>query len=221
MAFRRNDFNTDDVVKKYLAGQSAKSLAAEFGFSRQVVYRVLDCAGITPRNRSESMYLRMAQATPEERQALSQNAHDAKRGVSNSNEALHKRALAGKRFIGVFEQEFIDAFNKAGIPTFPQQPFLSYNFDIGCGNIAVEIHTIGGNPMHRPELIRRTMRCLEAGMNILYVALPATLSAVPDVCYSEAIRIVNESRLNPPSPCKYWVIGRAGKIYAEGCFDGN
>src|SRR5699024_7131513 len=102
----RNDFDINDLISRYLSGESVKHLAESFGFSRQVVYRVLRNANIKPRNRSESMYVRMAQTPPEERKRLASAANEAKRGLANTPEMLHKRAEARKRFIGIFENEF-------------------------------------------------------------------------------------------------------------------
>lgn len=216
---RRNDFDIDNLISRYLAGESAKKLAADFGFSRQVVYRVLRNANITPRNRSESMYTRMSQTTPEERKRLASAAHEAKRGLANTPEMLHKRALAHKRFIGIFEQEFIDALSNAGIPVTPQFPFLSYNLDICCGNIAVEIDTQGGIPTHKPKTMKRIVECLHAGMNMLYVAIPPKCTSIPLECYEQVISIVKACRTNPPVRCQYWVVRRTGEIYTSGSFD--
>ena len=218
---RRNDFDANDLINRYLSGESVKHLAESFGFSRQVVYRVLRHANITPRNRSESMYVRMEQTPPEERKRLALAANEAKRGLANTPEMLHKRALAHKRFIGVFEREFIDALTNAGIPVVPQQPFLSYNFAICCGNIAVEIDTQGGIPTHKPKTMKRIVECLHAGMNMLYVAIPPKTASIPVECYDKVISIVEECRRNPPARCQYWVVRRTGEVYSTGSFDFN
>ena len=73
----RLSVDCDNIIREYLAGKSVKQLASDIGHSRQVIYRVLRNAGITPRNRSESMYTRMAQTSPEERQT-----HLRRRGLS-------------------------------------------------------------------------------------------------------------------------------------------
>ena len=214
---RRNDFDADDLVRRYLAGESVKKLAESFGFSRQVVYRVLRHANITPRNRSESMYMRMAQTPPEERKRLALAANETKRGLANTPEMLHKRALAHKRF-GMFEQEFIDALTAAGIPVIPQEPFLSYNLDIGCGNVAVEIHTQCASPFGK-HFIKRLVQCVNAGKNMVYVWIdPRNVNLLPE-CYDKVVSIVKECRTNPPIRSQYWVVRGTGELYATGSFD--
>lgn len=212
----RVSVDTDYIISEYLSGKSVKALAADIGHSRQVVYRVLRNAGIATRNRSESMYVRMSQTSPEERQRLAAAAHEAKRGYVNSPETRHKMALARNKRVGAFEQEFIDALTNAGIETTPQQPFLAYNLDIGCGNVAVEIEVAHGNPLRVPKTFKRIMECLDAGMNMIYVAIPSKTSVIPDACYEQVISLVKECRRNPPTRCKYWMIRSTGEIYACG-----
>ena len=167
-SFRNNSVDADDIVNKYLAGESIKKLAETFHVSRNVIYCRLNHAGIHIRNRSESMYLRMSQTSQKERKKLTESANKAKRGKANTPEMLAKRALAQKRFIGKFEQEFINALDNAKIPVFSQEPFLSYNLDIGCGNVAVEIHTQCASPL-TANFIKKLVECVHSGKNMIYV----------------------------------------------------
>lgn len=215
---RRNDFDIDDLINRYLSGESCKSLANSFGFSRQVVYRVLRDAKITPRNRSQAMFVRMQQTPIEERKRLAHAANEAKRGLANTPEMLHKRAIAGKRFIGAFEHEFIEALEQSGIETYPQQPFLSYNLDIGCGNVAVEIHTQVASPVSK-NFIKKLVECVNSGMNMIYVWISPRHMNVTDACYNKVISLVQSCRANPPAITQYWVVRGTGEIYATGSFD--
>lgn len=220
MAQRQTGFDADNLVSRYLDGTSVKQLANDFGFSRSVVYRILRERGIPARNRSEAMYVRMAHTSKEERQRLASAAHEAKRGKANTPEMLHKRALAHKRFIGMFESEFIEAIKNSGIPVTPQEPFLSYNLDIGCGDIAVEIHRHTDSPL-APHHINRLMNCVNAGKSMLYVWISPCKNIVTDICYKQVITILKTFRSNPPSRSKYWVIRGTGELYASGSFDGD
>jgi hypothetical protein len=208
--------DSDNLINEYLSGKSIKQLATDIGHSRQVVYRILRNAGITPRNRSEAMYVRMAQTSPEERQRLSEAAHEAKRGYVNSPETRHKMALAKNKRVGIFEDSFVNALSAADIPVLPQQPFLAYNLDIGCGNVAVEIEVAHGNPLRIAKTFKRIMDCLNAGMNMIYVSVPSKASIIPDLCYKQVVSLVKECRRNPPLRCKYWMIRSTGEIYASG-----
>lgn len=220
MGTPRTKVNADDIIREYNAGKSVKALSDQFGVSRSVIVQRLHSAGIQQRNRSESMYLRMSQTSPEERKRLAKAANEAKRGLANSPEMLHKRALAQKRFIGIFEQEFIDCIESAGISTIPQEPFLSYNLDIGCGDIAVEIHTQTASPLST-KFIKKLMDCVNSGKSMVYVWIDPRKSIVTTECYNQVISILQSFRRSPPSASKYWVIRGTGEIYATGCFDSN
>ena len=216
----RLSVDCDNIIKEYFAGKSVKQLASDIGHSRQVIYRVLRNAGITPRNRSESMYVRMSQTSEEERQRLSAAAHEAKRGYINSPETRHKMALAKNKRSGIFEAEFISRLTAAGVPVYPQEPLLAYNLDIGCGPVAVEIHTQTGSPLTGKHLVK-LMNCLDAGKNMIYVWIDPRRIKFSDSCYEKVIALVQSIRSNPPGRCKYWVIRGTGELYASGCFDMN
>lgn len=217
MGVRRTDFNTNDLINEYLSGKSVKQLASDHGFSRQVVYRVLREKNVHIRGRSESMVVRMGNMTEEERKKNALAANEAKRGSKNTPEMLHKRALAKKRRIGMFEQEFIDAITDSGIPVSPQEPFLSYNLDIGCGDIAVEIHTQTASPLH-PHFAKKLMNCINAGKSMIYVWIDPQHIHLTGRCYEQVISILKQFRMNPPSRSQYWVVKGTGELYASGTF---
>lgn len=214
------NIDIDDLVRKYNSGRSVKSLAEEFGVSRGVIVHRLHSVGVTQRNRSESMFLRMSQTPTEERKRLAKAAQDARRRNGNSPEMLHKLAIAKKRFIGIFEAEFINAITSAGIDVIPQEPFLSYNLDIGCGDIAVEIHTQIASPLSS-RYIQRLMQCVKAGKNMIYVWISPRRLVVSDACYKNVISLIQSIRMNPPTRSKYWVIRGTGELYATGSFDSD
>ena len=220
MGTPRTNVNADDIIREYNSGKSVKALAEQFHVSRNVILQRLHAVGIKQRNRSESMFLRMSQTSEEERKRLAQAAHEAKRGYTNSAETRHKMALAKNKRIGAFEQEFIDMLVSSGVSVFPQEPFLAYNLDIGCGNIAVEIHTQIASPLSSRH-IKKLMECVKSGKNMIYVWISPRSFSVSDACYKNVITIVQSVRMNPPSQCKYWVIRSTGEIYATGCFDGD
>ena len=218
MARRYTNINVDNCINEYLGGKSIKQLAIDNGVSRQVIYRIFRENDVPVRNRSEAMFTRMANTTFEERQRLAFAANEAKRGLANTPEMLEKRAKAGKRFIGKFEQEFINAISSAGIHNIPQEPFMSYNLDIGCGNIAVEIHTQTGSPL-TPKFLPKLMNCVNSGKSMIYVWINPRKDIVLPECYENVVSIIQQFRSNPPVRSKYWVIRGTGELYATGSFD--
>ena len=218
MSRKNTHINANDCIKEYFAGTSIQQLAIDNGVSRQVIYRIFRENDVPVRNRSEAMFTRMANTTFEERQRLAFAANEAKRGLANTPEMLEKRAKAGKRFIGKFEQEFINAISSAGIHNIPQEPFMSYNLDIGCGNIAVEIHTQTGSPL-TPKFLPKLMNCVNSGKSMIYVWINPRKDIVLPECYENVVSIIQQFRSNPPVSSKDWVIRGTGELYATGSFD--
>lgn len=212
------DINTNDLIREYNSGKSVKRLAKEFHISRWTIIDRLNKAGIKQRNRSEAMYLRMSQTTNEERKRLTSSANQAKRGKPNTPQMLHKRAIAQKRFIGKYEQEFIDKLISAGIPVIPQEPFLSYNLDIGCGDIAVEIHTQFASPLST-KFVKKLMNCVNAGKSMIYVWISPRHLVVDTACYDKVIALIQEFSRNPSPISQYWVVRSTGELYAHGTFN--
>lgn len=74
----RVEIDLDKLVSLYNSGKSVKQLAEMFETDRNTIGRRLKSVGITPRGRSESMFLRMSQTSPEERMKLVAKAHIAR-----------------------------------------------------------------------------------------------------------------------------------------------
>lgn len=218
MSRKITTLDTNNIINEYLAGKSVLYLSRQNHVCRQVIQRILTENDVAVRNRSESMYVRMAQTSVEDRKRLAHAANIAKRGTHNTPEMLHKRALAQKRYIGIFEQEFIDALSNAGINVTPQEPFLSYNLDLGCGNIAVEIHTHTASPLSA-TYVKKLMNCVNSGKSMIYVWISPRHLIVDAACYNKVISLIQEFSLNPSSIGQYWVIRGTGEIYAHGTFN--
>lgn len=218
MSHKITSLNTNNIIEEYLSGKSVLYLARQNHVCRDVICRILTENNVAIRNRSQSMYVRMAHTPTDERKRLAHAANIAKRGSHNTPEMLHKRALAHQRRIGVFEQEFIDALSNAGINVTPQEPFLSYNLDLGCGNIAVEIHTQLASPL-TTKFVKKLMNCVNAGKSMIYVWISPRHLVVDSACYDKVIALVQEFSRNPSSISQYWVVRSTGEIYAQGTFN--
>ena len=217
---RVRDFDTNDVIDAYLGGESEKAIATRIGHSRNVVARVLRDAGVERRNRSDSMYVRMGKLTPEERRCNALAAHSARRRSHDAPETLARRARSKSRRVGRFEHEFCDALSAAGLSIEPQRPFLSYNLDIGCGNVAVEVHVKSSNPLSGTQG-KKAMNCLHAGLNMVYVWISPTDPVVTDSCYAEVVSIAKALCSDPSARGEYRVVRGTGKLYAAGRLDGD
>ncbi len=209
------------VLAAYGAGQSVKKIAAQFGVSRNVIARLLKLADITPRNRSESMLLRQAQSSPEERRALAAAAHATTRGKPPSPTHAHKLALTNQRTlgkVGMGEEEMIAWLTEAGLEAVPQLAVGPYNIDVAIHPVAVEIVTQPNNPHHVPRLGKRAEYLAKLGWFVLYVKLskrhPLTRGAAQQaIAFREAVQG------NPAACSQYRVIRGSGEMVAEGRLD--
>ena len=209
------DFDINDVIDAYLGGDSEKAIAERIGHSRNVVARVLRDAGVERRSRSDSMYVRMGKLTPEERRKNALAAQVARRGSHDTPDTLARRAKTKSRRVGKFEREFCDVLSSAGFNIKPQRSFLSYNLDIGCGNVAVEIHVRTSNPLTGVQG-KKVMNCLHAGLNMIYVWIDPRKPTVSDSCYAKVVSLVEEIGGNPSAHGEYRVVRGTGKLYAAG-----
>src|SRR5258708_5771589 len=134
----------DEAIALFQSGMSVKAIASRFNVARHVITRHLKIAGITPRNRSESMYLRMSQTNSDERVALTRASHAARKAMLTPEEWGIRQALAKQTNlskVGDGEKLFIQWLSERGVVNcIPQQAVGKYNLDIGVAPIAVEIH---------------------------------------------------------------------------------
>ena len=173
---RRHWIDSAEVVALYNSGRSVKALAGQFGVSRQVIDRRLKRAGITPRGRSESMYLRMSQTSEEERGRLSAAAHAAVRGKRQTFE--HRCKIARSReaspsCVSRIERVCLGVLEDHGFACTPQKAVGPYNIDVAIGVPPIAVEIFGGHwhasGSHAGRFRKRTDYILDAGWVPVYV----------------------------------------------------
>lgn len=158
--------DADDLVRRYLVGESTKQLGPAFGISSRVVSDYLRRAGVparthkeaaqivaeqgrnfTPEMRSASS-IRLRQkwdnATEEERRQMVNPAHDAVRGTHPTEETRCKIAATNARFArshSPYEVQFAEWLRERHVPFAQQAAIGRYNVDFAVGNVAVELTT--------------------------------------------------------------------------------
>lgn len=214
-----------EIARRYLAGESEKALAAALGTSRSAIRRRLDRQGVQARGRSESMYLRMAQATPEERAELASAAHGAVRGKSKTPEFLLARALGVERkgaeagSVSPAELMLAAWLREAGLTVAHQKAVGPYNVDLATGSVAVEV--LGGG-WHRSKKHRKRLRhILDAGWDVIYVWVDGRRSPLTAGAAEYVIAHLEFRDRNPAAPRCYRVIRGGGQFVAEGSADGD
>lgn len=205
-----------DVIRRYVGGESEKALAASFGCSRGVIRTLLNESGINPRNRSEGMYMRMAQSTPEQIAALTQAAHDAARGRSPSMEERCK--IARSKQVNIYHQSpservLLAMLAERGIfDGIPQLAIGPYNVDIGADPVAVEVFGGGwhGFGHHAVSLPKRVNYLFDAGWNVIVVAVTANQVELTERAADEVVAFIEQSRRDPTFRRQYRVIRGSG-----------
>lgn len=176
MPSKRIPLDIDNLVSQYKAGMSVKALAAELGVSRPVIVRRLSELGITPRGRSDSMFLRMAQATPEERMRLTEAAHAATRGRPQPEDRCIRQAQGRERtksHAGPDAIALAEALIACGLPVTLEKACGPYNIDLTLDTAAVAVEIQGGKwhayGRHGARLGKRREYILGAGWHLVEV----------------------------------------------------
>lgn len=164
MPRKLSDADADDLVRRYLAGESTKQLGPAFGVSSRAVSDYLKRAGVQARPRylgvvewqasltheqrsaksSAAMLKRWENAGEAERAAMLEPAHAATRGVPLSEERKERIARTRaerNRSQSVYEAAFAAWLTERGVSFVQQEAVGPYNLDFAVGHTAVEITT--------------------------------------------------------------------------------
>lgn len=222
---RKIDLPIDDIISEFNAGTSIKTLAAKHSISRDVLIRRFNELGITTRSISESMYIRMANTDAKGRSELTAKAHETVRNKSaeyfkalQTKGAFTKAKTMSK--VGFMEGYVSGRLLNAGFKPIGQLPVGTYNIDIACGLVAVEIHNRTDHP-HSPECTRkRIITLLKSGWFVLYVKLNRQLT-FNEVAMNKIVKACQLARLDPTPEREYWMIRSTGELFAAGRLNGD
>lgn len=211
MAVKRLDIDVDDLVQRYLAGESEKSLSERYQIARNGIRARLRAANIEPRGRSEAMYVRMAQTIPEERRRLAEAAHVMRRGQRDQPETVRVRTQRRARtnrsrawIIGRGELELFDYLTDHGLVAKSQQAVGPYNIDISVGNVAVEVHATNNHPRSAWGVPKRIEYLTERRWQVIYLWTPKAV--IEERCLDQMIALCERLDGLPPVRGEYWVI---------------
>jgi len=219
MPYKRPDIDTDDVIRRYVAGESELSIARSYGANRESIQRRLRKAGVTRRSGSEANLLRMGRMTADERRANAAAANAAARNrvVSDAERARRAQTVYDSgttRWVSPYEVQLTGMLQQRGVECKPQFPVGKYNIDIACGSVAVEVHRHSGQPHRRPILRERIEYLINNGWSVMYVWIspyPAsTFGTVTDDCADKVAAFVKESNRDPSARGQYRVVRGSG-----------
>lgn len=162
--------NVDNFIKLYNSGKSLKALADQLGCSRVYLTQILRKNNTPIRGRSESMYLRMSQTSPEERSRLSAAAHAAVKGREHTFEEKCKRSITReKRQIGIYpiEKTAKEMLEEKGFVCRAQKAVGPYNVDIALTEHCIAVEIFGGGwhgaGFHARRFNKRIKYLLDSG----------------------------------------------------------
>jgi hypothetical protein len=209
---RIDDLPEQEIIKMFLSGSSVKYLARQFNISRDPIKRILIKNNVSVRNRSEGMFVRMAQASPEERKKLTDDAHKASRNRtvgSRRKSAMLSAINAEKKMVprgscfGTGENEIANFLRERGYNVIQQKALDIYSIDMVIGSIAVEVR-LGSYNWSDPKVIARFKHIIESGYKVIVISFSEE-SIVAD-SLNDIVTHLDFINSNPAPVGQYWVI---------------
>ena len=205
--------NLDNLLRRYVAGESENALAKEAGINRWTMrQRILD-AGITPRSQSEAEKAKWSRMTEEQRAMQVEAAHEATRGRKVPFVQLVKTAKSREGNIGhhVSPEEIIigNWLRDAGYDVIHNLAVGPYNCDIGIGPVTVEVW--GGGWHAKAKEIERTKYILDAGYAMLIVHLDKRRFPLSTSVTNYAIALHKITSRDPSGRRQYWMVRGNGE----------
>lgn len=211
--------NIDNLLKRYVAGESENELAREAGINRWTFRSRLLAAGITPRNQSQSETLKWASMTPAQRERQTAAAHKATKGRKASVLERIKRALTVEKktiHTSPVEIELAQRLRDRGVNITPQKAVHMYNVDIAVNAPPIAVEVYGGHfhasGSHATRHHKRTKYLLDRGWSVLIVWIHARNYPLGVGCDDYIVSMIDELRRNPSTGSQYRVILGNGKL---------
>lgn len=208
MANKRLDIpNLDNLIQRYVDGESALKLANEIGVSDLVIRRRLKERGIVLRSRN---------AYPPH----VEEAHAASRGRKASMGERIRRAITRERLqcgTSRREDEFVAILEKWGIPFTRQKAIGPYNIDVALTEvpIAVEVSAGGGAPRRRAIRRKRIEYILDRGWTLVEVKISGASAVFSPEVADHIIATADILRRNPSAPREYRMVRADGKLVSH------
>lgn len=208
----------DEIVRRYLAGESEKTLATAFGVDRLAIRARLRSAGVVRRGIKEASQLASSKKTSEEHIRHAMAAHGAALGrVQSLAEKTKRAATREAKQLGVSPAERVLAvwLGQRGYVFRPQMAVGPYNVDLGSDAVAVEIFGGGWHAYgdHHRRARERYRYLTDLGLNLVIiwvgdgVRMPSLQAATADYIAS----FVEETRRDPSIRGQYRMIWGDGK----------
>jgi len=211
--------NVNDIVSRYVAGESENKLALEIGVSRQVVRNALIKSGVHIRNQSESETIKWAGMSDAQRAEQVRAAHIAGKGRVVSIVERVARAIANQfrtDNISIAETILTAHLTSRGIVAIQQKAVHIYNIDISIEKPRVAVEIFGGgwhsSGDHAARFFERTKYLLDNGWNVIIVWVDGLKYPLDVACADYIITAMKEFSRNKSERGQYRVILGNGQL---------
>lgn len=224
MPKKRHAVDVDDLVRRYLDGESSNSIARGYGCDGALVLYYLRREGVRPRSNSEGQLQRIANNGTG---YLSRNGAK-NRGVPKSALMQERRAITFERTRSnetASDRAFAVLLERAALRYVPQKAIGPYNVDFAVGDaVAVEI-VHGGTGRFRQRQIQgggaKNLRkklpyLLDRGWDVIVVVITARRPEL-DGAAEYLVAHLQGPRRDRAQAGHYWVIWGTGEAVASRC----
>jgi len=215
--------NLDDLLQRYIEGESENALAKEAGVNRCTFRKRIIDAGIVPRSQSEAEKIKWGRMTPKQRKRQVAAAHEAARNRDVSFKELCKRANTrqGNLAYNVSRSEIVLGrwLDSMGIDVVHNLAVGPYNCDIGTGAVAVEVW--GGSWHPKPGEVERTKYILDSGHHMLIVDLDYRRFPLSRSVTEYVVALLELASSDPTAIRQYWMVRGDGEIIFKRFNDDN
>lgn len=211
----------EEIAKRFMAGESVKSLSISFGVTRAAINTSLRWQNVTARSIADAMRLRSTQIPLTERETLFSD----RRGPRIQPMASALSVAKGRQrnlnpvYVSSHERLLADWMVERGINIVPQQAVGTYNIDIGAYPVAVEVW---GGAWHFSRDHRERIKYLfDSGWNLVIVFVNTQTSPLTVGAADYIVSYFQESASNPTLRGEYRVIWGEGNLFARGGADSD
>ena len=215
--------NLDDLLRRYVAGESENALAKESGINRFTFRTRLVEAGIIPRSQSEAELIKWSRMSARKRATQVAAAHEAARGrkVSFAEKCRRAKAIEGSKTHSVSDNEIVLGNWLRGMGYAPIHNLAvgPYNCDLGISAVAVEVWGGGWHP--KPNEADRFKYILDAGHHIMIVDLEQRRFPLSRKVLQHIIALIEFAGSNPTITREYRMVRGNGEFVFRRLNDNN
>jgi len=211
-----------EIVNRYLAEESANSIACSLGIGRSTVERRLIALNIPLRTNAEANRIMIKNTPIEILRSRIKVAQESSRGRTiTMKEKIARAATRQARATHQSAAEILLAtwLEERGISVIPQQAVGPYNVDIGAFPVAVEI--FGGGWHFVRDHSKRFRYIFDQGWHLIIIYVDGRRSVLTPGAADYIVSFFEEATRNPSIDREYRMIWGEGKAYAAGGSDSD